>query len=72
MSDILFARPSTASGVARVLDLMGVFDSYNSSSTPEEADARAMFSDWRAVGRDLFWAMTHANKDEDSCEQESA
>ena len=35
---------------------MGVFDEYNISPTPEEADARATFSDWRAVGEDVFRA----------------
>ena len=53
-TDFLFARPSFLSGVARILDLFGVFDSYNLSRTPEEADARAMYSDWRIVGQDIF------------------
>jgi len=54
MTDFLFATPSALSGAGRTLDLMGTFDRYNVSVSPEEADARAIFSDWLAVGRDLF------------------
>ena len=52
-SDFLFAVPSVWSGVARLLDLFGKFDFYNVSQTPEQADARAIYSDWRIVGQDL-------------------
>ncbi len=55
-SDFLFARPSFWSGVARVLDLFGVFDSYNSSRTPGEVDARALYADWSVAGSDLIAA----------------
>jgi len=57
MTDFLFAKPSAFSGAGRVIDLMGAFDRYNVSASPGEADARAIFSDWLAVGRDLFRAM---------------
>ncbi|MGB8261571.1 MAG: hypothetical protein WCE75_14515 [Terracidiphilus sp.] len=59
-SDVLFARPSFVSGAARVLDLGGVFDVYNVSKTPQEADERAIESDWRAIGGDLHDAMESA------------
>ena len=52
-TDFLFAQPSWISGIARVLDLFGVFDSYNESRTTAEADSRAMYADWRIVGQDL-------------------
>jgi hypothetical protein len=52
-SDFLFAQPSFASGAARVFDLFGQFDEYNGSETPEEADAKAIASDWIVVGQDL-------------------
>ena len=58
MSDFLFAAPSVLSGAGRVIDLMGLYDRYNMSPTPKEADARALFSDWLAVVRDLSKAMT--------------
>lgn len=57
-SDFLFAMPSFCSGVARTVDLGGTFDAYNDSPSTEEADRRAIASDWRAVGYDLKHAMT--------------
>lgn len=57
MSDYLFASPSLVSGMARATDLWGQFDAYNESPTPELADGRATYSDWLAVGRDLFNAL---------------
>jgi len=56
-TDYLFARPSFGSGAARVLDLYGTFDAYNSSATDAEADERAIANDWLVVGQDLFSAM---------------
>ena len=52
-TDFLFARPSLLSGIARVLDLFGLFDSYNESRDGKEADAKAMYSDWSMTGSDL-------------------
>jgi hypothetical protein len=57
LSTYLFARPSALEGVARLLDLAGNLDIYNSCPTPEEADAWAMISDWLATGRDLSKAV---------------
>lgn len=53
-TDFLFAQPSFGSGLARVLDLFGLFDSYNESPKPAEADARAIYSDWAMIGQDLI------------------
>lgn len=50
---LLYANPSALEGLARVLDIGGVFDDYNVSDTPEEADRIAIASDWYAVGADL-------------------
>jgi hypothetical protein len=52
-TDELFARPSFASGVARALDIGGVFDDYNRSQNQDEADCRALQGDWIAVGHDM-------------------
>ena len=52
-SDYLFPMPGTLSGVARILDIGGTYTSYNRSETPEEADSKAIFSDWAIVGQDL-------------------
>jgi hypothetical protein len=49
-SNFLFADPSMVYGVARLLDFEGNFVEYNRSATPAQADARAMFCDWAAVG----------------------
>lgn len=57
MIEFFFARPTFLGGVARVLDLGGSFDGYNSSLTEQIADARAVLSDWATVGKDLSGAM---------------
>ena len=53
----LFATPSFLTGAARLVDLGGVFDKYNQSESEEEADSRALASDWLVVGEDLRKAM---------------
>lgn len=63
MSDYLFATPSFWTGIARVLDLGGTFDSYNESPTPTMADRRAMRLDWLAVGKELEVAMKCADEE---------
>lgn len=49
----LFTRPSFLSGMSRVLDIGSVFNRYNESKAPEEADIKALMSDWLAIGMDL-------------------
>ncbi len=56
-SDFLVAAPSFASGAGRLLDWYGLYDLYNVSRNGQEADAKAMFSDWRVVGEDINDAM---------------
>jgi hypothetical protein len=53
----MFGNPSFASGAARVLDIMGTFDDYNVSSSPQEADQNALTADWIAVGHDIYRAI---------------
>ncbi len=53
----LFATPSLWSGMARVLDICGQFDSYNASEAAETADAKALYADFRMIGQDLKLAM---------------
>jgi hypothetical protein len=53
----LFARPSALSGIARLLDFWGTFDAYNNSRNGSEADAKALYCDWRTVGEHLMEAM---------------
>jgi hypothetical protein len=60
-SDFLFARPSFWSGVGRLLNLWGKYDQYNTSRSIEEADMRALYSDWRITGEDVrdAWVEYH-------------
>jgi len=53
----LFSRPSFLSGAARLVDLGGVFDKYNRTQTEEQADGRALASDWLSIGQDLQIAL---------------
>jgi hypothetical protein len=52
-SELLYARPSFFSGMARILDLGTTFDTYNTSENTNMADYNALKSDWIAVGIDL-------------------
>ena len=62
-ADYLYAAPSAWSGVARLLNLFGRFDTYNDSPTDDLADARALYSDWHVVGQDLAGAMTKVQRE---------
>lgn len=53
----LFGSFNFWEGMARVLDVGGTMVVYNESPTIEEADRRALSSDWQAVGDDLRNAM---------------
>ncbi|MBX9928924.1 MAG: hypothetical protein K2X99_08425 [Gemmatimonadaceae bacterium] len=63
-SNYFFVNPSFLLGAARALDLGGTIaaDSYLVSNTPEEADTRALASDWASVASDLAAAMIHESK----------
>lgn len=37
-----------------MLDFWGFYDTYNMSKTPSEADAKALYADWRTVGDNLW------------------
>jgi hypothetical protein len=72
-TDSLFARPSFWSGFGRLLDLWGKYDDYNTSRSTEEADMRALYSDWRITGQDVgdAWVVYH-QKDAPRLPQEDA
>ena len=53
LSELLFPRPSVWYGIARLIDLGAQLDSYNTSPTPSDSDALAMFADWLMVGEDF-------------------
>lgn len=50
---VLYTRPSFFEGIARLFDITGSLNKYNKSRTPEEADFRAIRSDWEAVGNEI-------------------
>ena len=58
----LFATPSFFGGMASVLDIGGTLLVYNQSSTPAEADTKAMKNDWKAVEKDLIVSMQEYGK----------
>lgn len=49
----LFARSSFISGLGTIFNIAGKFYRYNYSKSPEEADRKALISDWFAVGDDM-------------------
>jgi hypothetical protein len=52
-SDFLFARNSFWVGAGSAFDIWGDYFLYNGSRSGNEADARAIASDWRVVGKDI-------------------
>ena len=61
-TDFLFATPNALSGVARLVDLYGLFDDYNRSRKVEDADPKALLSDWYIVGQDLECAIKECQR----------
>ena len=58
----LYARPSFAEGVARLLDVSNALNTYNSSASNEEASARAFRADLEAIGRDFGQVLRQADE----------
>lgn len=49
----LFVTPTFLSGLIRVFDIASTINVYNDLQSPEEADFRALQSDWIVVGDDM-------------------
>lgn len=62
----LFASPSFISGWAAMLDFAGALNVYNESRNGQEADARALASDWAVVGNDIQKAANELGEEEKS------
>ncbi len=60
---LLYATPSFLEGIARVMDIGDTLTEYNTSENGAEADARALGSDWKAVGDDLRAAIAQYRKE---------
>lgn len=72
MPESSYPRPSFLRGMGSVLDLFGVFGGYRLLANDEqEADARALYSDFRAVGMDLTEAMARYESEQKSSSPQS-
>jgi hypothetical protein len=52
-----FALPNSSSGIARVIDLGGTFNDNNISFNNDNDDFDAIFSDWKIVGKDMYFSL---------------
>jgi hypothetical protein len=59
-SIVLFARPSLAEGVGRILDFRNSLNEYNNCMTAWQADGAAIHSDWNCVGLDIWGSIRAA------------
>jgi hypothetical protein len=62
--NFLYPTPAFTRGIGRSIDFWGMADPYNVSTSPETADAVAMWSDWKDVGADLVEAVRILTLDE--------
>jgi hypothetical protein len=53
LTTFLYAKPSFIEGVARLFDFSGSLNIYNCSDSPQQADSKAIASDWITVGCDI-------------------
>lgn len=61
-SDFLFAQPSFVRGIAKILDIGATSKVYNSSHSGDEADFKALASDWNITGEDMREALNDYEK----------
>ena len=59
LTTYLYATSSFLEGVARLVDFTGSLNIYNCADSPEQADFKAISSDWMVVGGDLRKAIKH-------------
>jgi hypothetical protein len=60
----LFTDPGVLSGWAAILDMAGTLNVYNESRSGQDADERAIASDWAIVGKDIQNAVKHFDEKE--------
>ena len=60
-SSNLFSTPSFLLGFAHAVDIGNTLSVYNDAASADEADLRAISSDWRLVGADISKAMGNFN-----------
>ena len=61
----LFAKPSFIEGFARIIDLGATLNVYNCDKASEDADIKAIKSDWYAVGDSISSAVNKYNKQDE-------
>jgi hypothetical protein len=64
LTTYLYATPSFLEGVARLFDFTGSLNAYNCSDSPNQADFKAISSDWMVVGGDLRKAIKNYQEHE--------
>ena len=52
-TDYLFPKTNFAVGLGSIVSVYGSYFEYNYSETNENADTRAIASDWQMVGKDI-------------------
>lgn len=62
----LYALPSFFEGMSHTLDIGNISVTFNESSTPEEADRKAIGNDWMAVGKDISISIYNYDKKNES------
>ncbi|MEP2689171.1 hypothetical protein [Maribacter dokdonensis] len=66
-TDFLFPRRSFWTGFSSVLSIFGETNKFNTSKSGEEADYKALKSDWEMIGQDIRKVMSDEIKFSD-CE----
>jgi hypothetical protein len=69
-TDFLTSTPSFLTGMGSVANIAGNFYKFNAAKNGQEADARALKSDWAMVGRDISDAIK-SQKVEPPCKTKS-
>lgn len=62
-TNILFNRPTFIDGIASIFNISGNYFEFNYSESGEEADRKAIESDWGVVGNDILEATGKLKKE---------
>lgn len=68
-TDFLFSMPSFLVGVGSVMNIAGNY--FDFSSSDNDADTKAILSDWGVVGQDILQAIEELEKESESTRIES-
>lgn len=61
-TNILYPKQSFLTGAMSNLNLFGISTTYNVSNSEDEADAKALYSDWLTIGNDIRNVIQNARK----------